>query len=151
MRLAPGWVTDFYEERLARARALPEGERSFDVRQWLRQHEELEAALTALPEVPASATAQRPLVEPLGGDAALAVLLRLLAATYSEFPCDPDHLVAKLWCLQSQLPPFFRVWWHPGDKVGAAAGASPAARCLLALPACARKLEPRTKNLPCVI
>ena len=126
----------FYEERLARARALPEAERSFDERQWLRQHEELEAALAALPEVPASATAQHPLVEPLGGDAALAVLLRLrLAATYSEFPCDTDHLAVKLWCLNSQLPPFFRVWWHPGDRVGAAGGRL-TGRALLACPAC---------------
>ena len=40
---------EFYYERLARARAVPEAERSADVRQWLQQHEELEAALAALP------------------------------------------------------------------------------------------------------
>ena len=108
--------SDFYQERLAGARALPEGERSADVRQWLRQHEELEAALAALPEVPASATAQRPLVEPLGGDAALAALLRLLSATYSDYSCDSLHPNAGLNCLAAQLPPFMRVWLEGGKQ-----------------------------------
>ena len=109
----------FYYERLARARALPEAERSADVRQWLRLHEELEAALAALPELPASATEECPLVEPLGGDAALAALLHFIAAAFSESIniVDPLHHKAALERLAPQLPPFFRVWWE-GNKVG---------------------------------
>ena len=117
---------DFYEERLARARALPEAERPADVRQWLQQHDELEAALAALPQVPASATPQHPLVEPLGGDAALAALLRFFKAAFSD--SVPGHLHPKVtWeRLAPQLPPFFRVW-NPGgdgDQARAAAAAT---------------------------
>ena len=114
----------FYEERLAQARALPEAERSADVREWLRQHDELEAALAALPEVPASATPQRPLVEPLGGDAALAALLRFITAACSGPAADPQHPKATLERLSSQLPPYFRVAgaWRQGAKVTAAGG-----------------------------
>ena len=101
---------EFYEERLARARAVPVTERSADVRQWLRLHEELEAALAALPEVPASATLRWSLVEPLGGDAALAGLLRYISATFSESVAEVVHPKATLENLASQLPPFFRVW-----------------------------------------
>ena len=115
---------EFYEERLARARALPEAERSADVRQWLRQHEELEAALAALPELPASAIHQCPLVEPLGGNAALAALLRFIAAAYSDSLRDPVHPKATLGRLAPQLPPFFRAWWEAGDKASAASGGS---------------------------
>ena len=117
-----GSGAEYYEERLARARAVPEAERSADVRQWLRLHEELEAALAALPELPASATRQRPLVEPLGGDAALAALLRFIAASYSGFAEDPGHPKAMMNPLMPQLPPFYRVWRESSDQAGAAAG-----------------------------
>ena len=109
-------VDEFYEQRLARARALPEAARSADVRQWLRQHDELEAALAALPEVPASASAQRPLAEPLGGDAALAALLRYIVAAFCDSEKDPDHPMATLERLAAQLPPYFRAWY---DDAGA--------------------------------
>ena len=117
-KIAPG--AEFYYERLARARAVPEAERSADVRQWLRRHEELEAALTALPEVPASATHQLALVEPLGGDAALAALLRFITAANSE-SADLGHPKATLWRLTPQLPPFFHVWREADDQARAAA------------------------------
>ena len=113
---------EFYEERLARARAVPEAERSADVRQWLRQHEELEAALAALPEPPASTTLERPLVEPLGGDAALAALLRYITAAFSESAVDPLHPKATLGRFTAQLPPFFSVWQEADKEVRAAAG-----------------------------
>ena len=82
-------TSNFYYERLARARAVPEAERSADVQQWLRVHAELDAVLAALPGVPASATSQRPLVEPLGGDGALAALLRFIAAAYADLCMRP--------------------------------------------------------------
>ena len=115
---------EFYAERLARARALPEAERSADVRRWLRLHEELEAALAALPELPASAIHQCPLVEPLGGNAALAALLRFIAAAYSDSLRDPVHPKATLGHLAPQLPPFYGVCLAPGDKARATAGGS---------------------------
>ena len=118
--IAPG--AEFYYERLARARALPEAERSADVRHWLRQHEELEAALAVLPEVPASATPQHPLVQPLGGDAALAALLRFIAVAYSDSIPGTRHSKATLPRLAPQLPPYFRVWQDAGDQAGATAG-----------------------------
>ena len=124
---------------MARARALPEAERSADVRQWLRLHEELEAALAALPEVPASATPQRPLVEPLGGDAALAALLRFIVAASSGSALDPMHPKATLKRLAPQLPPFFCVWEPEGAGNQARAAADGAlslnACCLLCVPA----------------
>ena len=121
-RTSPGG--DFYYERLARARALPEAERSADVRQWLRQHEELEAALAALPELPASATSEHPLVEPLGGDVALAALLRFIAAAFSDSAADLLHPEGTLGHLAPQLPPFYGVCLAPGDKARATAGGS---------------------------
>ena len=117
MGTVPG--SEFYYERLARARAVPEAERSADVQQWLRVHEELEAALAALPEVPADASPQRPLVEPLGGDAALAALLRFIAAAYADSARDPVHPKATLFRLAPQLPPFFRVCRNASDQAGA--------------------------------
>ena len=105
---------EFYEERLARARAVPDAERSADVRHWLRQHEELEAALAALPSLPASATAQRPLVEPLGGDVALAALLEFLRAAFSESVPHPVHPKAMPRALSPQLPPYFSAWIPEG-------------------------------------
>ena len=111
-----GAGTEFYEERLARARAVPEAGRSADVRQWLQQYEELEAALAALPELPASATLQHPLVEPLGGDAALAAVLRFLTAAFSRSVADPQHPKATLERLAPQLPPYYRVWRADGGQ-----------------------------------
>ena len=115
---------EFYYERLARARAVPEAERSADVRQWLRQAEELEAALAALPVVPASATPQSPLLQPLGGDAALAALLRFIATAFSDCARDPLHPKATPARLSSQLPPFVRVWWEADDQARAVSGRS---------------------------
>ena len=145
-----GPSSEFYEERLARARALPEAARSADVRQWLRLHEELEAASAVLPLVPASATAQRPLVERLGGDAALAALLRLLVAVHSDSPCDPQHPKSTLVHLAPQLPPFMHVCWQEGtdNQAGAAAGGT--CYCLLVVliaafhsHQCKRVMDPR--------
>ena len=116
---APG--AEFYEERLARARAAPEAERSADVRQWLRQHEELEAALAALPDLPASATPERPLVEPLGGDMALAALLRFFAAAFSDNAAGILHPKITLRRLAPQLPPFFGVGRGADNQAGVAA------------------------------
>ena len=70
---------------------MPEAERSADVRQWLRLHEELEAALAALPKLPARAIPQQPLVEPVGGDAALAAVVRYIAGAFSDSAHDPMH------------------------------------------------------------
>ena len=108
---------EFYQERLARARALPEAERPADVRQWLRLHGELEVALAELPGFPATATPERPLVEPLGGDTALAALLRVIAAAYSDSAADPLHPDATLGRLIPQLPPFYRAWREAGNQV----------------------------------
>ena len=116
--------TEFYEERLARARALPKAERSADVRQWLRMHAELQAALAALPGFPATATPERPLVEPLGGDAALAALLRYIAAAYSESTSSTVDSPASLQRLAPQLPPFYRVWQEGGREARSAVGRS---------------------------
>ena len=118
---SPG--AEFYHPRRARASALPEAERSADVRQWLRLHGELEAALAALPELPASATPQRPLVEPLGGDAALAALLRFIAAGHADSARNPAHPKSTLFRPASQLPPFFHAWRDAG-QVGAADGSN---------------------------
>ena len=122
---------DFYEERLARARALPEAERSADVRQWLRLHEELGAALAALPPLPPSATPQRPLVESLGGDVALAALLRFLAAAFSDSARDPVHPSSTLERLVPQLPPFFHVWDLEGASNKVRFAADPGLECLV--------------------
>lgn len=84
---APG--AEFYAERLARAQAVPEEQRSSDTKAWLALHSELEAATALLPPLPASATAQRPLLEPLGGDAALA------GAPSELLPGRPPPLCAK--------------------------------------------------------
>ena len=132
MSTAPS--AEFYEERLARARAVPEAERSPDVRQWLQQHEELEAALAALPEVPASATPQHPLLEPLGGDTAVAAALRYLAAALSQSAPDPLHPKATLARLAPQLPPYFCVWRDPGNQAGAAAGRSLSDSSMVVIP-----------------
>ena len=109
---------------------MPEAERSADVRRWLQQHEELEAALAALPEVPASATSQRPLVEPLGGDAALVALLQYIAAANSE-SVDPVHPNATVELLAPQLPPYFPVWLEADGQVGATAGRGFPGSCII--------------------
>ena len=60
-------------------------------------------------------------MEPMGGDAALAALLRFITAAFVESAEDPTHPKAMLGRLAPQLPPFFRVWLGAGDKAGVAA------------------------------
>ncbi|KAL4451887.1 hypothetical protein ABPG75_007549 [Micractinium tetrahymenae] len=97
---------EFYRERLARAPALPEAQRSPDVRTWLASHAALEAAAAVLPPMrPGQA-----LEEPAGGRPALAALLRFLAHSFCHPAMDPLHPSGTLRFLGPQLPPLMRVW-----------------------------------------
>lgn len=96
---------EFYYERLQRAQAIPESERSPDVAAWLASHASLEAAAAALPAMPAGAT----LTQPLGGKAALAALLQFLVHSHIAVPATLAHphiTFSRLW---PQLPPLMAV------------------------------------------
>lgn len=103
-RLAPG--AEFYQERLERARALPEAERSSDVRAWLAAHAALDAAAPLLPGI----ETRTEFTEPPGGSAALAALLQYLVQTYCHTPLDPMHPAFTNGILSPQLPPLMHVW-----------------------------------------
>ena len=81
MEEVPTPGAEFYFECLARALAVPEEERSQDVRQWLRCNDVLEAAFALLPRAEPGTT----LSAPAGGKPALAARCcacwRLPAAT----------------------------------------------------------------------
>ena len=101
--LGPG--SEFYYERLNRARAIPEAQRSPDVAVWLSSHAAVEAAAAALPLAPADAT----LIQPLGGDAALVSVLQLLVHFYTIVPAELAHPQISRSRLVPQLPPLMAV------------------------------------------
>lgn len=112
LRSRPG--EDFYTQRLERARALPEAERSPDVRGWLAAHDALDAAAAALPELQPGAA----LTEPAGGSAALAALLQFLVLSFCHAPADPIHpAFSDMHLFNAQLPPLFLVQRDSGGTI----------------------------------
>lgn len=97
---------EFYVERLERARALPQADRSADVQAWLAAHDALEAAAALLPELQPGPA----LSEPLGGGAALAGALQFLAHTYCHPPAIPRHPAFDTIKIGPQLPPLVRIY-----------------------------------------
>lgn len=97
--------SEFYYQRLERACALPEADRSADVKAWLASHDALDAAVQSLPLLQPGQT----LTEPAGGSAALAAVLKLLAHSYCHPPEDPMHPEIEFCRLSPQLPPLMRV------------------------------------------
>lgn len=96
---APG--AEFYYERLSRAQAVPEAERSPEVAAWLRSHAAIAAATSALPLAPDNGT----LTQPLGGQAALAALLHFLVGCHTALPAHLQHPQANFRRMTPQLPP----------------------------------------------
>jgi hypothetical protein len=100
---------EFYYERLARANAVPEAQRSADVSLWLRCHDELEAAFALLPQVKPGGS----LSTPVGGKPALAAVLRMLAASCCDAHIEPHHPNSTIKWLGPQLPPLMEVRTAP--------------------------------------
>ena len=100
---APG--AEFYFERLSRAQAVPEAERSPEVAAWLRSHAAIAAATSALPLAPDNGT----LTQPLGGQAALAALLHFLVGCHTALPAHLQHPRANFRRMTPQLPPLAAV------------------------------------------
>lgn len=139
--LVPG--SEFYYERLNRAHAIPEAQRSPEVAAWLSSHAALDAALAALPPALPGVL----LTEALGGPAALAAVLQVLVHTYATLPEDPAHPRSSLRRLVPELPPLYHVSVERGGlgikpqpllrttlhalAGGAALGLEPVARLLL--------------------
>lgn len=101
---------EFYFERLRRAQAILEAERSPEVAAWLSSHAATEAAAAALPAMPDGL-----LTEPLGGEAAWAWALQALAharAHLSQFLLLPGCPSS---CLLAQLPPLVAVQCQQGE------------------------------------
>ena len=98
---------EFYNASLQQARALPPAERSGGVAAWLRCHDVMATAAAALPAMPLGGSV---LTQPLGGPAALAALLQVLAHSFAEPPTDPKQPCTTLRHLAPQLPPLMRVW-----------------------------------------
>lgn len=98
-------------ERVRRAQAIPESERSPEVATWLASHAAVEAAAAALPDIPDGQL----LTPPLGGSEALAAVLQFAALSFASVPVTLMLPNLNAGHLASQLPPLMAVWCLHGN------------------------------------
>lgn len=103
--------SEFYMERVRRAQAIPEAERSPEVATWLASHAAMKAAAAALTDIPYGQL----LTLPVGGSEALAAVLQFVAHSFANVPVTLMLPNLHAGHLAPQLPPLMTVWCLHGS------------------------------------